>query len=148
MLEIRIAPTASGEFENTHVHASEGIDAQNPQILAGLLRQRGDSFHERCGGGDAFGVSDRRKNPLRQITADFEMGVARDEADGILEACESPSIRHLNREKNRHARRDAEDVEGWKQRMGQARPDDLAPEKTQKARGHSDVFTAALCRTF
>ena len=76
------------------------------------------------------------------------MGVARDESDGVLEACECPAIRHLNREKNRHTRRDAKDVERRKKRVGQAGANDLAPEKAQKARGHSEVFTAALCRTF
>ena len=73
LLEIEVAATGRGEFEDAHLRSGEGIDAENPQILARFLRQGGDALHERRGGGDALGFLHRWKNPLGQVAANFEM---------------------------------------------------------------------------
>ena len=145
--EIKIPAAERSQFEDSHVHTSEGIDSENPQILAGFVGQSGDALHQRCGGGDAFGFSHRCKNFLRQVAANFEMGTPSHEADRILEARERALVRHLDREKNRHPHRNAKDVERGKKRMRKSGADDLAPEQPQKPGGHSEVLTAALCRT-
>ena len=147
-LKIQIPAVPRGEFKNPHIRAGEGIDAKNPQILPGLFGHRGDSLHQRGGGGDAIGFSHRRKYPFGKVATNLQVGATCDQSHGVLKARESAAVRHLDREKNRHACRNAQNVDRGEKRMSQRRTDDLAPEKTGKLGSHSEDFTAAPWRTF
>ena len=134
------------EFKNPEAGACEGIHSENAQVVAGNVRESGDPFDKRRGGGNAGCFGDQWKNPFGQVAPDFEIGAASNEADGVLEARERAPIRHLNRQENGNADGYAENVEQRQKRMRGPWTDDLPPEKSREPGSHSGFFTAARCK--
>ena len=99
------------EFEDTEARAGEGIDPENPQVVARHIWQRGDPLDQRSSRTDARRLGNKREKLLGQIAPDFQICPASDETNGILETRQGPAIGHLNRQENRNTNGNPENIQ-------------------------------------
>src|SRR5437868_5304219 len=112
----------------------KNVDPKNLEIIAAKIRQENKSFHDWRGGSDPGHGSDLRQNRLRQTPrrrGNFQLRFSGDEIHARRERAVRALIRDLDREINRDAERNTQDVKQAEQRMTPQISQDVPSKNTK-----------------
>ncbi len=135
------------ELEGAERAVGEDIDAEDLEVLAREIGEAADLLHGGCGGGEIGMRGDGGPGFLieaQAIADDLQVRLARHDIDRRTERFQCAVVDDLDAEKDRHAERDANDIERGEDRVPREIAEAVGEEKTEHEAAGS--YTILLSR--